>query len=723
MTPAAPIIQTQNFAQILSEALARIPVHNPEYTNYQNNTDPGVTILQLFAFMVDNLSYLCNQIPQQNLQKFLKLLGVPVTPAQAASGVVTFSNDRGSMQTVTLQPQLPLTAGSVSFVTSRGLAVLPVQAQIYMRSRLAQDQQNAAAQTYQQLYGAYTNPTTGLQFYQTQSFDPPVSPSNMPVANLGDGSIVDRALWIALLTRPIDAGANSAVINEIAGKTLTLGIAPASIASELIIQPAAPAGSQTTSPLVYEIATGQLNNGAPVYQRLTSVADGNPLTDLTLVQLTLPGPSSIGVWSLGPLEDGVGDFPPSLQDQDPSLQPRVITWIRVRLPATSDAQAPSIAQASFNWLGINATKVTQEIAVPVEFVGTGTGDPDQTFTLVNTPVLASTVQISVNGVQWTQTDDLLAAPSEVFDSANARVYTVDPASGTITFGTGLKGARPNGAIYATYSYGGGVAGNVGIGAIQSSNQLPAGFKVSNPLPTLGGDAGQTPDEAARSIPLYLQNAGRAVSATDFQDIVNQTPGVYMGRVEVIPLYNPDSGTSAPGVVTVMVIPNDPTTPQGPVPDLYFLQAVCNYLEPRRLLTTEIHVVGPAYQDLTVSVGFDIVAGQDIADVAEAVKTAISSYLSPLTGGPAGTGWPLQKPVVDRELLAQAARVPGISDIRNVLMWDSSGASIQTLPIANLQLPRLDNVAANSGDPEDLTQPTTTTGVTNLVPVPVLPSGC
>jgi hypothetical protein len=39
------------------------------------------------------------------------------------------------------------------------------------------------------------------------------------------------------------------------------------------------------------------------------------------------------------------------------------------------------------------------------------------------------------------------------------------------------------------------------------------------------------------------------------------------------------------------------------------------------------------------------------------------------------------------------------------------------------LPRLDNVAANSGDPEDLTQPTTTTGVTNLVPVPVLPSGC
>src|SRR5580658_2988051 len=127
MTPLTPpTIQPQTCQDIFDEALVRIPVYNPEYTNYQNNSDPGVTILQLFAFMVDNLSYLCNQIPNQNLQKFLNLLGVPVTPAQAASGVVTFSNDRGPLQTVTLPPQLPVSAGSVSFVTTRGLAVLPV---------------------------------------------------------------------------------------------------------------------------------------------------------------------------------------------------------------------------------------------------------------------------------------------------------------------------------------------------------------------------------------------------------------------------------------------------------------------------------------------------------------------------------------------------------------------------------------------------------------------
>jgi hypothetical protein len=139
------------------------------------------------------------------------------------------------------------------------------------------------------------------------------------------------------------------------------------------------------------------------------------------------------------------------------------------------------------------------------------------------------------------------------------------------------------------------------------------------------------------------------------------------------------------------------------------------------------VVGPDYQDLSVSVGFDMVAGQDVATVQAGIKTAISTYLSPLIGGPAGTGWPLQKTVVDRELLAQAARVNGVSDISNVLMWDGNGNAITTLSIMNTQLPRLDQVEAATGDPLDLTQgsTSTTTGGAGptLVPVPVTPASC
>jgi hypothetical protein len=164
-----------------------------------------------------------------------------------------------------------------------------------------------------------------------------------------------------------------------------------------------------------------------------------------------------------------------------------------------------------------------------------------------------------------------------------------------------------------------------------------------------------------------------------------------------------------------------------VPDSAFLQSVCNYLEPRRLLTTEVHVVGPDYQDLSVSVGFDIVPGKDVATVTQAICAAITNYLSPLTGGPNGTGWPLGKPVIDGELLAQAARVDGISDIEGVSMWDVSNNPITTLSITNIQLPRLDQVGANVGAPTDFTQLSASSAgsgaATTLVPVPVLPASC
>ena len=85
---------------------------------------------------------------------------------------------------------------------------------------------------------------------------------------------------------------------------------------------------------------------------------------------------------------------------------------------------------------------------------------------------------------------------------------------------------------------------------------------------------------------------------------------------------------------------------------------------------------------------------------------------------------LGKPVIDGELLAQAARVDGISDIEGVSMWDGSNNSITTLSITNIQLPRLDKVSANVGAATDLTQtaPSTSSSLT-LVPVPVIPASC
>jgi predicted phage baseplate assembly protein len=278
--------------------------------------------------------------------------------------------------------------------------------------------------------------------------------------------------------------------------------------------------------------------------------------------------------------------------------------------------------------------------------------------------------------------------------------------------------------------------------VKTGAQLPAGFSVSNPVPTWGGDDGESVTEAERRIPRVLKNQDRAVSADDFREIVPQTPGISLGRMEVLSNYHPEIGSPAPGSVTLLLVPNDPQRPEGPVPDRLFLQAVCRHLEPRRLVTTEIHLRGPEYVPLSLAVGFDAVAGVDLAALREAVKAALRAFLSPLAGGhpvpgdpldePAPRGWPLNTPVEDRELWAQVARVPGVASVRGVRMWDASATEVSSLPIAGLQLPRLDNLSVRSGDAEDLTDLLSGTGTGTGTggkpprrrrPVPVVPRSC
>ena len=60
-----PAIDERRFGDLRDEALARIPVHNPEWTNF-NKSDPGVTLIELFAFLTESLLYRANQIPERN---------------------------------------------------------------------------------------------------------------------------------------------------------------------------------------------------------------------------------------------------------------------------------------------------------------------------------------------------------------------------------------------------------------------------------------------------------------------------------------------------------------------------------------------------------------------------------------------------------------------------------------------------------------------------------
>ena len=164
-----PSIDNRRYQELLNEALTRIPVHNPQWTNF-NKSDPGVTLLELFAFMQESLLYRSNQIPERNRLKFLSLLGVPLQPGSSARGLVVFTNERGPLNTITLNTDVEARAGQVPFHTTQGLDVLPIEGRVYYKHPLndASEQQKSY---YEQLYASFkppadTTPPT-LVLYET----------------------------------------------------------------------------------------------------------------------------------------------------------------------------------------------------------------------------------------------------------------------------------------------------------------------------------------------------------------------------------------------------------------------------------------------------------------------------------------------------------------------------------------------------------------------------
>src|SRR6266446_7430711 len=85
----APNLDDRRFADIVTEANTLIPRYAPEWTNF-NPSDPGIALVELFAWMTDMLLYRLNQVPERNYIKFLQLLGIELEAAKPAQVEVTF---------------------------------------------------------------------------------------------------------------------------------------------------------------------------------------------------------------------------------------------------------------------------------------------------------------------------------------------------------------------------------------------------------------------------------------------------------------------------------------------------------------------------------------------------------------------------------------------------------------------------------------------------------
>jgi len=131
MSLPVPNLDDRSWKQIVDEAVRLIPRYCPEWTNH-NSSDPGITLLELYAWMTEMVIYRLNKVPEKNFLAFLDLIGVRLKPPEPARAVLELTPSEGAegellvkkgTQVATLQAG---GAEPVTFETLRDITLLPV---------------------------------------------------------------------------------------------------------------------------------------------------------------------------------------------------------------------------------------------------------------------------------------------------------------------------------------------------------------------------------------------------------------------------------------------------------------------------------------------------------------------------------------------------------------------------------------------------------------------
>ncbi|QEU96631.1 putative baseplate assembly protein [Streptomyces kanamyceticus] len=708
MSLIGPVLDDRDFEQLRAELIQRIPTYAPEWTDH-NASDPGIALLDLFAFLGESVLFRFNQIPDATKVAFLSLLGVPALPARPAHVLSALRTENPAGVRVPRGGELR--AGDVSFETEGEVSVWPVEALGVVKQGVppaAEDDAAEQARRCDALLRLGLGSGGRVRFFRSRLLPPdPAAPGAEP-ADVADA--VDRALWIAVLHG--EGIERDVLARELSGRSLFIGVAfDESVDRPFLLSKLDAAGAdryrsasldRTVPPTLWRLWSA---DRTPPLSLAVAGDTTEGLTTTGVVELTLPDPLPLPDPSAPP--SGGKDSPPPLDD--PGQAARVIAWLQATRPepAADGAAASGDPIHRVRWVGANAVRAVQarSIVAP-ELLGTGTGGAGQTYPLVHSGVLARTLVLDVEEAgrwrQWSEVDGFTTSRT------GDRHYTVDLAAGEVRFGDGGQGPRVpqlgERIRVRTYRYGGGAAGNVAAGAITQVADA-TGVDVGNPLPATGGRDAEPLDAALERIPGEVHRRDRAVTADDFRELALRVPGV--ARAETLRLLHPAvPDVPAAGVVSVLVLPaDDIRDPAAPLPDRALLREVTRYLDPRRLITTELYVIPPEYRPIGLAAGIVVRAGFQVDAVRRWVELILRQFLAPLPPfGPEGQGWPLGRTVRRAELEAVAVQVDGVEYLEGLLLAvpdPVAPGGMRAVPVVELarhQLPQVVGLTVVSGAP-------------------------
>jgi predicted phage baseplate assembly protein len=633
----APDLDDRRFQDLVDDAKRLVMRRCPDWTDH-NVSDPGVTLIETFAFMTDQLLYRVNQVPDRIYLKFLDLIGLRMLPPTPASGPVTFwlsapATTPLTIPAVTRVATLRTDAQDATVFSTR--ADLPIQPCSLRRVRTpvlpGDDPAEDAAEGVAEGDAAPTADRTG-QLTMGVSFtafaDPP---------RLADSMLLG-------LDEPVP---QCAVRLDFAGRIQGVGVNP------------------EHPPLRWEAWTGE--DWTPCEVSLDETGGFNR-------------PGSI-IIHIPPGHEA------SVIDGDRA------GWVRARIIEPIEGQPPYTASPIVDRLtactvGGTAEAVHADI-VGEEVLGESEGVPGQCLPVSRSPILAGSgaplvETSSAEGWQeWTQVEHFAQS------TATDRHFILDAIAGLVLFGPAVR--TPDGALrqygavppkgatirISGYSTGGGRHGNVAAQAIQTlRSSIPFVAGVENLRPAHGGVDGETLDEAKTRGPLLLRTRNRAVTAEDYEILARET-APEIARVRCISAGEADVPA---GAVRVLVVPAtaaergrilfENLEPSGDV-----LARIAARLDEVRVIGTRVSVEPPLYRGITVVARVVARTRVSVDRVREDALDALYRFLSPLPGGgPDGAGWPFGRPVQSGEIFGLLQRVRGVELVEDVRLFSADPVS-------------------------------------------------
>jgi hypothetical protein len=336
-------------------------------------------------------------------------------------------------------------------------------------------------------------------------------------------------------------------------------------------------------------------------------------------------------------------------------------WLRGRLQLGNYAPPPHLCAVH-----LNAVEAIQRRRIDGEVLGSSTGEPRQSFTLRHRPILSvpkifvkeaarqEGEELRSEWVPWSCVDSLLS--SQPMD----RHYVVDCRLLTVSFGDGRHGMIPprfGEGIRADYEAGGGIRGNVAKDRVTDIDSDLSGVSVTNVTPARGGAEGETLDEAELRGPAMLKHRHRAVTCEDYEHLA----------LEASPEIAKAFCFGEPGGVQLLVVPRDGGSK--PRPSGRLVRQLANYLDARRIVTTQLHISGPGYDDIQLRAELALAPAHaaSFAAVRAECERRLQALVDPLHGGPAAAGWPLGRAVYASEIYRLLLQMPQIDNVRTVLL--------------------------------------------------------